>query len=317
MPTISSILKQTDFKPDDAKKADGLVYDYILFGEDGIDCNDAELSHNQCKAVKSALADGVIVPYEKDVLSEEDLSKKFIDTLSGPIGTRGLWGRVKWFHLQAWKNDGIVPPLIDALDDEETAIREEAAIILGNMGPKAKGAVDELIDMLDDEYSFVRQAAIAALGKIGPDAIEAKDALIDRFKDDESAMVSHEAALALCEIAPNDSDVVSAFAYALKSIKACRRRTAALSLGKIGPGAKDAVPDLTDALKDENSSVRKEAAYALGAIGAGAIDAVPDLLHLMKNDDYEKVRKAAFWALNKISSDELETITIGPGFTVM
>ena len=317
MPTISSILKQDDYIPDEVGMADKLVYDFILFGEDGIDCNDAELNNSQCKAVKSAMADGVIVPHEQGILTQEGLSKKFIDTLSGPIGTRALWGRVKWFHIQAWKDDGIVQPLIETLDDEESAIREESAIVLGSFGPAAKGAVDELIELLDDEHGFVRQAAVAALGKIGPDAIKAKGALIDRYENDDSAMVSHEAALALCEIAPDDGDVVSAFAYALKSLKSYKRRTAALSLGKIGPGAKNAVPELTDALGDGNSSVRKEAAYALGAIGAGAIDAVPELLQLMKNDDYEKVRKAAFWALNKISSDELNAITIGPGFTVM
>ena len=185
------------------------------------------------------------------------------------------------------------------------------------MGPKAKDAVEKLIDLLDDEYAFVRQAAVAALGKIGPDALEAKDALIDRFENDESVMVSHEAALALCCIAPDDGDVVSAFAEGLKSEKSYTRRTAALSLGKIGPHAKDAVPELTDALGDKNSSVRKEAAYALGAIGADAIDAVPGLLHLLQNDDLEKVRRAAFWALNKISSEELDTLTIGSGFIVM
>jgi HEAT repeat protein len=316
MPTISSI-KQDDFKLDDAKMADDLVYDYILFGEDGIDCNDAELGHDQCKAVTSSLADGVIVPYDKELLSQAGLSKTFIDTLSGPIGTRALWGRVKWFNLQVWKDKEVIQPVIETLDDAEPAIREEAAIILGNMGPKAKDGVDELIDLLDDEHSSVRHAAVVALGKIGPDATQAKDALIERFKNDDNAMVSREAALALCDIAPGDGDVVSAFADALTSEKSYTRRTAAIALGQIGPAAKDAIPELTDALKDNPSSVRKEAAYALGAIGAGAIDAVPSLLQLMQNDEFEKVRKAAFWALNKISYEELETLTIGPGFTVM
>ena len=256
MPTISSIIKQDGYIPDDAKMADHLVYDYILFGEDGIDCNDAELSHDQCKAVTTALADGVIVPYEKELLSQENLSKIFIETLSGPIGSRALWGRLKWFHVQACADGKIIGPLIEALDDEEPAIREKAALSLSKMGPKAKDAVEKLIDLLDDEYAFVRQAAVAALGKIGPDALEAKDALIDRFENDESVMVSHEAALALCCIAPDDGDVVSAFAEGLKSEKSYTRRTAALSLGKIGPHAKDAVPELTDALGDKNSSVR-------------------------------------------------------------
>lgn len=314
MPAISSIA-QDEHKPDWAKQADRLIYDFILLG--WIDCNDTEFSEGQCKAVKSAMADGVIVPYEHIVLTQEGLPKEFIETLSGPIGARALWGRLKWFHLQAWKEGEVVPPIIEALDDEEVAIREEAAIILGSFGPNSKDAVDELVELLDDEQSSVRLAAVKALGRIGPEAIEAKDALIKIYKSDLSAMVSHEAAFALCEIAPDDGDVVSAFAWGLKSDKPYTRRMAALALGKMGPAAKSAVCELTDALGDKNSSVRKEAAYALGAIGAGAIEAVPELLHTLQSDEFEKVRRAAFWALNKISSEELEALTIGPNFTVM
>jgi len=60
--------------------------------------------------------------------------------------------------------------LIDALKDQNEAVRTEAAHALEKIGPEAKTAVPALIEALKDEDKNVRQEAANALGKIGPKA---------------------------------------------------------------------------------------------------------------------------------------------------
>ncbi len=300
-----------------AKSADQFIYNYIRSGKAGTgSCEGTSLTYTQCKAVTAALSDGMITSEESMFLMSGGLPGDFISTISGPDGTRALMGRVRWLELKISEVAHETGGLLEALDHDEAAIREEAALILGKMGPDAKFAVDALIKALGDENASVRQAAAIALGEIGPEAKKAKGPLLDAFEGDENTLVRKESALALCKIAPGDDKVISSFAKALKSESAFVRRISAKALGQLGSFAKGAVSSLTGALDDKDSSVRKAVAYALGSIGADAKDAVPALLTALK-DSYKKVRKAAFWALNKISPETLDTIEIGPGFTVI
>ena len=59
-----------------------------------------------------------------------------------------------------------LPLMIDALDDEESFVRGEAAATLGLLGSKAKDALSALKTALEDEDEHVRDMAAAAIKKI-------------------------------------------------------------------------------------------------------------------------------------------------------
>ena len=124
-------------------------------------------------------------------------------------------------------SEGAVPVLVEALDDEDSSVRKDAAIALGQIGPASKGAVPVLIGTLKDDDADVREAAVYTLGRIGPAAKEAVPALIETLKDEDIYV----------------------------------RLYTAGALGQIGHAAKDAVPALREALKDPEdrvSSVRRK-----------------------------------------------------------
>jgi len=87
-----------------------------------------------------------------------------------------------------------VEPLINALKDEASSVRWEAAGALGEIGDER--AVEPLINALKDEDSDVRWKAAEALVKIGEPAVEP---LIHALKDEDSD-VRAAAAMALGKI---------------------------------------------------------------------------------------------------------------------
>jgi HEAT repeat protein len=64
----------------------------------------------------------------------------------------------------------IVPALAEALRDENTYVRRDAARALARFGPEAKEAVPILFALLRDREPSVRRAAERALEKIDPAA---------------------------------------------------------------------------------------------------------------------------------------------------
>jgi len=62
------------------------------------------------------------------------------------------------------KDPAAVPPLIEALRDEDSNVRRQAAETLGEI--KDPAAVPPLIEALRDKDSDVRAAATRALGRI-------------------------------------------------------------------------------------------------------------------------------------------------------
>lgn len=66
-----------------------------------------------------------------------------------------------------------VPYLINNLDYKENSdVRRTAAIVLGEIGPKANQSVDRLVSLLNnDDATIVKIAAAEALGKIGDQSV--------------------------------------------------------------------------------------------------------------------------------------------------
>ncbi len=140
-----------------------------------------------------------------------------------------------------------VGPLIQDLKDRDSAVRSEAAWILGEK--QSKRAIYPLIEALKDEDTKVRFAAAWALGFIGdPKAV---DPLIEALKD-EDGTVRERAASGLRII--GDPKAVDPLIEALKDEDGTVRERAADSLGSIGDPK--AVDPLIEALKDEDGTVR-------------------------------------------------------------
>src|SRR5437879_8568549 len=145
---------------------------------------------------------------------------------------------------------------IAALKDEDWALREEAATLLGDFrGPRAVGA---LVEAVHEKDRAVRDAATTALRKIGP---AAAPALLAALQDPNSNV--QEAAVAILK------DVAAP--EAVEPLIGCRtsknwimRMHAAKALGNLGD--ERAVRHLIPLLMDSVKAVRVDATDALDEI---------------------------------------------------
>jgi HEAT repeat protein len=86
--------------------------------------------------------------------------------------------------------------LIEALHDENMAVRNNAAFALGELG--SRSAVSGLLALLKDPEERVRKSAVKALGMIG--AAEAVPGLIRLLERDPSYIVKKSAIRSLGQI---------------------------------------------------------------------------------------------------------------------
>lgn len=177
---------------------------------------------------------------------------------------------------------------IAALKDEDWAIREEAATLLG--GLRDPRAVPPLISVLKDRDRSVREAAIGALTSIGKSSVEAVGSCLA----DPDLSVQEAASAVLAAIA--DERVHDPLIRALKSHDWIVRMHAAKALGRIKEPA--SVPALIPLLQDKVKAVREETSSALAAIGEAAI---PALLAALRHGEW-LVRLHAVEALGKAKS---------------
>ena len=207
---------------------------------------------------------------------------------------------------------------IAALKDEDWAIREEAATILGRL--RDPRAVAPLVSVLRDGDRAVRDAAIGALLAIGEPAVAPLGACLS----DPALTVQESASSVLATIA--DARVLTPLVKALASPDWIVRMHAAKALGRIkSPGS---VASLVPLLQDNVKAVREETSTALAAIGEAALsslfvalthaewlvrlhavealgktrspEAVDPLLSVLINDRDRAVREDAVRALGQI-----------------
>ncbi len=190
-------------------------------------------------------------------------------------------------QLQSSMIDRVAEQIV-ALKDEDWAIREDAARLLGQL--KDPRAVTPLVSLLRDQDRSVREAAMDALRTIGEPAVEALGACLM-----ESQLAVQEAASAiLANIA--DERVVTPLLSALRSNDWIVRMHTAQALGRVKSA--ETIDALIPLLQDKVKAVREEAASALAAIGDTAI---PFLVHALKHDDW-LVRLHAVESLGKARS---------------
>ena len=186
--------------------------------------------------------------------------------------------------------DDPVVEQIAALKDEDWAIRQEAAILLGKL--KDSRAVYPLVSLLRDSDRSVREAAIGALTSIGEPALGA----LGNCLADPELSVQEAASAALASIA--DTGVLDQLMQVLHSLDWIVRMHAATALRRIKDHG--SIRSLVPLLQDNVKAVREEASSALAAIGDSAI---PALLELLSHEDW-LVRLHAVEALGKTTSPD-------------
>ncbi len=188
---------------------------------------------------------------------------------------------------------------IAALKDEDWALREEAATLLGEFAdPRAVGP---LVEVLHDEDRAVRDAATAALRKIGQAAVPT---LISVLQDPNGNV--QEAAVSILKDL-RDQRALEPLIECLASPNWVVRMHAAKGLGVLGD--ERAVKPLIPLLIDHVKAVRADATGALARIGRPAL---ATLLAALRHQEWI-LRLHACEALGKIGAEE----AVGPLCQVM
>lgn len=176
-----------------------------------------------------------------------------------------------------------VSALIDALNDNELSVREQASWTLGKIG---KAAVPALIQALRDKHPHVRGYAARALGVMRSEANEAIPTLIESLKEEEDGKAVADLHLTLTWLGKSVLQPSMALLSDPNARTRCRGASVLGSLANnIGADASAAVPLLIARLKDRDQRVQAVAASALGHFGDLAKGAVPHLLVLWKDND--------------------------------
>jgi HEAT repeat protein len=234
--------------------------------------------------------------------------------------------------------EAVAPLLIEALQDKDPRLVQNAVETLVDLGPKALKHMDKLL-----KHPQLRFYALPLISRLGPDAAPAVPALVAALKaepnteeTEEDEIFRREAQFALAEIGPAATDAVPTLIASLDSKRDDIVTSASYALGKIGPDARAAVPALRQnlnnpkeivqfasirallrilpreprlvpvarvrllkGLESDVEFVRAECAATLGEIGRAAKSALPQLRKLL-DDESEMVRNAAAEAIKKI-----------------
>jgi len=179
---------------------------------------------------------------------------------------------------------------IAALKDDDWALREDAATLLGEFGDPR--AVTPLIEALHDEDRAVREAATGALRKIGSAAVPA---LIAALQDPNGNV--QEIAVAVLKDVP-EPRAVEPLIGCLTNKNWIVRMHAAKGLGIAGDAR--AIAHLVSLLTDQVKAVRADATDALARIGRPAL---ASLLAALQHEAWI-LRLHACEALGKIGAEE-------------
>ena len=191
-------------------------------------------------------------------------------------------------ELSRLKDDSLITPLLEALNDSDSTVRANAAIGLGLN--EVQDAVESLIALLRDNEDIVRERAATALAQIGD--MRAIDPLIDAL-DDSGIWAKNRIIYVLG--ASKAVQAVEPLIVLLDSPDVSTQGVAAWALGAIGDLR--ALEPLLGLLDEPNHSVRGNAAYAIGELSQE--ETIPRLIVLLR-DNSPEVRGKTAWALGNL-----------------
>ena len=199
---------------------------------------------------------------------------------TAPVEHQGIWEHLwKWYHGvqngEMHSTAGSVPKdpsklicaLQEGLDDENEAVRLNAAYALGNIGDPA---IPALIEALRKESKAAWNRNLDRGDFTNPSQLDS-----------------------IYGLAAAGGPAVSALTDVLSDTDWWTRAGAAAALGCMGEPAHGAVPALVKALKDDSEWVRRNAADTLGNIGPSARSAVPALVEALGDN-----REVSRWSLS-------------------
>jgi HEAT repeat protein len=189
--------------------------------------------------------------------------------------------------------DKNIRSLIKALRDKNDVVSFEAAVALGDIGPKAEAAIPALIEALQSRIDWVCFAIIFALGRIGTASVN----FLTHILDDGNDQIRFRAAEALGRIRPPPEAAVLPLIKAIQNGNDQVRYAAAFALGKFGAAAEAAIPSLYKLVRSKHVDTSAAAIFALGMIGIASIGPLGKTLR----HDQARIRCAAASALGSIS----------------
>ncbi len=182
------------------------------------------------------------------------------------------------------RTDQIRDTLITALRTEkDEAVREAAALALGDLGTEARGAVGTLATALKDKHPGTVKAAVQTLRRLGRDAREAQMELQGLLQDKSADLEARiDAAYCLGQIRPDVTQALPVLRPMLldEKLDPQLRKTVVEAVGKLGKEGADAAAHLGTILSgaDTTPDLRLAAAAALDQIGPDAKAAIPALI---------------------------------------
>lgn len=181
---------------------------------------------------------------------------------------------------------------VSDLRNTESEIRNQAMDALVQHGARA---VPRIIPLLSEQNAALRNRAAQVLGRMGAEAKEAVPALVGRLKArDEAMVVSVLGAIGqIGEAAGEAVPELTAMIRDPRVHKETKRHVGRAIVNIGGPS----VPALIEALEDDDPGYRYGAARALSRMGMDAEPARP-ALEKAKNDPDQKVR---FWVRKTLS----------------
>lgn len=193
------------------------------------------------------------------------------------------------------------PSLALLTEDRNPTVRMQATIalrwvVLGQA--QQEQVIRRLDELLDDRHHAVRTQAMVTLGVVGPRSGFVKLAHLRELVADGDDVMRHRAIVALGHFGPKAAGTIPALQLALKDRNGYVRQAAAASLARIGV---EAVPALALGLSDKDYDVRKHVAIALGVVGPPAQSALAALRTASQDAD-EEVAAAALDALKKVTA---------------
>jgi HEAT repeat protein len=208
---------------------------------------------------------------------------------------------LEWVITELAKAAGAsaVPPLLEALRDTDSTIRQKAAEALGEIGNDARAAVPELTLELQDSAAAVVLVSALSLRKIDPRDHAGVPALITLLAD-PNPEIRAGAICVLGEYGPDAAGAVPPLLKVWEDDQSNLRGWAARTLGMIGPDARAAIPRLIAMLDTADQQNLTFAAEALSHFGEEAKAAIPKLLTLAEKPEHSW---AVFTALSAMGSD--------------